>query len=235
LQVIAVVNIAPDIWYLFYPLKQRRLITRIREAVPETPGGRPRFGVFTRWTHEVATPRPRIVPVYIHSKVAVVDNTWATIGSANLDGYSLDSMLIQDFLSHFGMRQARAVEVNTLIFNDADNPTEAVDLLRRRLWAEHLGFGPTGGPPDPNDPRLLLSRVPATGWLQLWKDRAEEKRLALVNNPANSQAGLAHVLAWPDEDTTFKTPRNVPLRGTRPFLFDEGDFEEGKTPEMDYD
>jgi hypothetical protein len=247
LQVIAVVNIAPDIWYLFYPFKQRRLITRIRKAVPDPPGGRPRFGVFTRWTHEVATPRPRIIPIYIHSKVAVADNTWATIGSANLDGYSLDSMGLQDFLSHFGMRQARAVEVNTLIFNDAGNPTEAVDLLRRRLWAEHLGFGPAGGPPDPGDPRLLVARKPTEGWLQLWKDRAEEKRLALVNNPANSQAGLAHVLPWPDKDSTFKTPRKhlnaldvkthriVPLRGTRPFLFDEGDFEEGKTPEMDYD
>jgi hypothetical protein len=32
-----------------------------------------------------------------------------------------------------------------------------------------------------------------------------------------------------------KTHRIVPLRGTRPFLFDEGDFEEGKSPEMDYD
>jgi PLD-like domain len=245
LQVIAVVNIEPDVW--FYPWKQRRLITRIRRAVPETTNGRPRFGVFTRWTHETGSPRPRILPVYIHAKVGIVDNQWATIGSANLDGLSLDSMLIQDFLSKFGMRESRAVETNALIFNDAEHPTEAVDLLRRRLWAEQLGFGPPAGPPDAGDPRLLLSRVPANGWLQLWIDRAEEKRLALVNTPAQSQAGLGHVLPWPTENSTFQTPRKhlnalgvkthriVPLRGTRPFLFDEGDFEEGKSPEMDYD
>ena len=244
LQVIVVVNIEPDVW--FYPWKQRRLITRIREAVPESTNGRPRFGVFTRWTHETGTPRPRILPVYIHAKAAIVDDQWATIGSANLDGLSLDSMLIQGFLSKFGMRESRAVEVNALIFNDTDNPTGAVDLLRRRLWAEHLGFGPPGGPPDPGHPRLLVSGLPAGGWLQLWKDRAKEKLDALLLAPAQSQATLAHVLPWPEENSTFKTPRKhlnalgvkthriVPLKGTRPFLFDDGDWEEGKNPEMDY-
>jgi hypothetical protein len=245
LQVIVVLNITPDV--PFYPWKQRRLITRIRKAIPESPGGRPRFGVFTRWTHEVATPRPRILPVYIHAKVGIVDNTWATIGSANLDGLSLDSLLIQDFLSHFGMREARAVEVNGLIFNEANNPTDAIDLLRRRLWAEHLGFDQAPGVPDPSEPKLQPLAIPGNGWLQLWKDRADEKLKALLNSPAQSQSGLGHVLPWPDKNSTFKTPRKhlnaldvkthriVPLKGTRPFLFDEGDFEEGKSPKMDYD
>jgi hypothetical protein len=55
------------------------------------------------------------------------------------------------------------------------------------------------------------------------------------------------VLPWPLENSTYKTPRKhlnafgvlthriVPLRGTRPFLFDEGDFKQGAVPEMDYD
>lgn len=246
LQVIVLVNIAPDV--PFYPWKQRRLITRIRKAVPQSQGARPRFGVFTRWTHEAITPRPRILPIYIHAKVGIVDNTWATIGSANLDGLSLDSLLIQDFLSHFGMREARAVEVNGLILNDDPNhPTDAVDLLRRRLWAEHLGFERSPGVPELNEQAWPAPSVLANGPLQLWKERAQKKLDALLISPAQSQSGLGHVLPWPDQDSTFKTPRKhlnaldvkthriAPLKGTRPFLFDEGDFEEGKTPEMDYD
>ncbi|CAN5362324.1 hypothetical protein BH20BAC1_BH20BAC1_28380 [soil metagenome] len=32
----------------------------------------------------------QIMPVYVHSKMAIIDDTWATIGSANLDGTSLN-------------------------------------------------------------------------------------------------------------------------------------------------
>jgi phosphatidylserine/phosphatidylglycerophosphate/cardiolipin synthase-like enzyme len=56
-------------------------------------------------------------PIYIHSKVAVVDDRWLTVGSANLNEHSLfnDS------------------EVN-VVTND---PTLARDT-RLRLWSEHL-------------------------------------------------------------------------------------------------
>jgi hypothetical protein len=68
-----------------------------------------------------------------------------------------------------------------------------------------------------------------------------------VNSPAVTEEDLARVLPWPTDDTTYKTPRKhlnalgvlthkiVPLKSTRPFLFEKGEFEEGKQPKMDYD
>ena len=86
LKVIVLLNIEPDV--PTYPFKQRRLITRIRRAIGQTPTGPQRFGVFTRWTHEsvgerlpmkpidsgepdpqTKDPRSRLLPVYIHAKV----------------------------------------------------------------------------------------------------------------------------------------------------------------------
>jgi phosphatidylserine/phosphatidylglycerophosphate/cardiolipin synthase-like enzyme len=239
LQAIVLCNIEPDV--PTYPFKQRRLITRIRKAIgPE--GQRPRFGVFTRWTHEVGTPRPRILPIYVHAKAAVVDDTWATIGSANLDGLSLDSSLLSDVLHKlFGAREQRAIEVNGVFVNGAAGQpqTDLVDLLRRKLFAEHLNY------PSENANDLLSP--PQDGWLGLWQRRAGEKRQRLVNSPAVTEEDLARVLPWPADDTTYKTPRKhlnalgvlthkiVPLKSTRPLLFKGGEFEPGKQPEMDYD
>jgi phosphatidylserine/phosphatidylglycerophosphate/cardiolipin synthase-like enzyme len=241
LQVIVLCNIEPDV--PTYPFKQRRLITRIRKAIgPEVAGQRPRFGVFTRWTHEVGTPRPRILPIYVHAKDCVVDDTWATIGSANLDGLSLDSSLLSDVLHKlFGAQEQRAIEVNGVFLNGVDGQpqTDLPALLRRKLFAEHLNYPSE----DAND---LLS-APSDGWLGLWQRRANEKRQRLVNSPAVTEEDLARVLPWPADDTTYKTPRKhlsalgvlthkiVPLKSTRPFLFESGEFEEGKQPEMDYD
>jgi hypothetical protein len=93
---------------------------------------------------------------------------------------------------------------------------------------------------------LDWSVPPAGGWLKLWHDSAGAKRNALVNHPNQSQAGLGHVLRWPEENTTYKTPRKhldalgvkshavVPLKSTRPFIFKDGTFEPGAVAEMDY-
>ncbi len=240
LQVIVLLNIKPDVWK--YPFKQRRLITRIRRAIDEDPSGRPRFGVFTRWTHQTFSPRPRILPIYVHAKIGIVDDAWATVGSANLDGFSLDSSLIGDVLTRlFGVAESRAMELNTVILNGVDGQaaTGAVDLLRRRLFAEHLGFA------DEFEP--TLQSPGSQGWLKLWQERASEKLERLWDAPAQPQAGLGHVLPWPSPNKTYDTPRKhlnalgvathavVPLRSTVPFLFKEGGFKEGAKPEMDYD
>ena len=56
-------------------------------------------------------------PIYVHAKVAIVDDRWMTIGSANLNEHSLfnDS------------------EVNVVVRDE-----ELIHRTRRRLWSEHL-------------------------------------------------------------------------------------------------
>lgn len=58
-------------------------------------------------------------PIYVHSKVAIVDDVWATAGSGNLNNR--------------GMRDDTEMNVATL---DA----ELALGLRLMLWAEHLGL-----------------------------------------------------------------------------------------------
>jgi phosphatidylserine/phosphatidylglycerophosphate/cardiolipin synthase-like enzyme len=57
-------------------------------------------------------------PVYVHAKVAVVDDRWLTVGSANLNEHSLFN----------------DTEMNIV----TDDPGLAVNV-RERLWTEHLG------------------------------------------------------------------------------------------------
>jgi phosphatidylserine/phosphatidylglycerophosphate/cardiolipin synthase-like enzyme len=59
----------------------------------------------------------RTAPLYVHAKVGIVDDTWLTIGSANLNEHSLFN----------------DTEVNVII-----RDPEQVRATRLRLWAEHL-------------------------------------------------------------------------------------------------
>jgi phosphatidylserine/phosphatidylglycerophosphate/cardiolipin synthase-like enzyme len=61
-------------------------------------------------------------PLYVHAKVAIVDDRWLTIGSANLNAHSLFN----------------DTEMNVV----CDDPTLARDT-RVRLWAEHLECDPS--------------------------------------------------------------------------------------------
>jgi phosphatidylserine/phosphatidylglycerophosphate/cardiolipin synthase-like enzyme len=56
-------------------------------------------------------------PIYVHAKVAVVDDHWLTVGSANLNDHSLFN----------------DTEVNVVTYDEA-----LAGATRRRLWAEHL-------------------------------------------------------------------------------------------------
>jgi phosphatidylserine/phosphatidylglycerophosphate/cardiolipin synthase-like enzyme len=71
---------------------------------------------------------PRADPIYVHAKIAVVDDRWLTLGSANLNEHSL--------------------------FNDTEMNVVAHDpdlarLTRQRLWGEHLELPPEQIPDDP--------------------------------------------------------------------------------------
>ena len=56
-------------------------------------------------------------PLYVHAKVAIIDDRWLTIGSANLNAHSL---------------------LNDTEMNVATNDRELARGTRVRLWAEHL-------------------------------------------------------------------------------------------------
>jgi phosphatidylserine/phosphatidylglycerophosphate/cardiolipin synthase-like enzyme len=59
----------------------------------------------------------RIEPVYVHAKIAIVDDRWLTIGSANLNEHSLFN----------------DTELNLVVSDE-----ELARSTRERLWAEHL-------------------------------------------------------------------------------------------------
>ena len=154
-------------------------------------------------------PRPRLLPVYIHAKVAIIDNTWATVGSANLDGLSLDSSLPSDILNGlFHRDEQRAIEVNGVFFDTKAPPDNVVDVLRRKLWSEHLGFLTEHGTPNITAGPLQTANKPTAGWLKLWSDRANAMLQHLIETPAASSAGKGRVLPWPNDNCTHKTPRD---------------------------
>jgi phosphatidylserine/phosphatidylglycerophosphate/cardiolipin synthase-like enzyme len=70
----------------------------------------------------------RADPVYVHAKVAIVDDRWLTIGSANLNEHSL---------------------FNDTEMNVVAHDSELARRTRLRLWAEHLEHPPEQIPADP--------------------------------------------------------------------------------------
>jgi hypothetical protein len=86
----------------------------------------------------------------------------------------------------------RQTEINLVIYNDiAGQPrTEAIVQLREKLWRDHLGFLPN----TPEASGFPTSR-PSGGWLQLWKQRAEDKCKAIRNRQKHS----AKILEWRHE------------------------------------
>ena len=236
LQLILVVPIKPDV--LFYPRRQAHRIDQLREA-----GGN-RVGVFTRWAYDENHSRPWVAPVYIHAKGAVVDDSWATVGSANLDGLSLDYNLL---LSPLVFGETTATELNVNVIPPSKGAvTPFAEQMRKRLFAEHLGLiDQATGKPDPNHQDLQHDAT--HDWLnQLWRPSADT---ALKHVKAANKTPLhGFVLEYPKEDGgCLDTPRKHlaalgvnlkmsetkvrPITGTRKFHFDEGKWD--KFPEVE--
>ena len=78
---------------------------------------------------ERLTPTGRIAdPVYIHAKLAIVDDEWLTLGSANLNEHSL---------------------FNDTEMNVVTHDPQLAKQTRLRLWAEHLELPIDEIPADP--------------------------------------------------------------------------------------
>jgi len=193
LQVIMVVNGEVDL--PFYNSLQPGLIVQMYEELKKHKNDKDdpsaRLGVFTLWSHDATTtppqrPRQQILRGYTHAKTAIVDDKWATIGSANLDGVSLYlSQHVIHPITRRDRREERAVEINALIFNGVHGLRQSTvpAEFRRALWAEHLGL----------EPDALVSR-PDGGWLSLWTGCAKAKQEGLIKVPP--AAAKARVLKW---------------------------------------
>jgi phosphatidylserine/phosphatidylglycerophosphate/cardiolipin synthase-like enzyme len=122
----------------------------------------PRFGLFALWSHERREHALLLNQVFVHSKVIIADDDWATVGSANIDGVSLHSYG-DDFESWLGervFRDVRNFDVNLDIRGDGGATSDAIAELRTELWTEHLGEADYG------------SVHTEGGWLRRWHEHA---------------------------------------------------------------
>ena len=93
-------------------------LTRLRREAPEAVE-QGRMQVFCLATSANIDGEERYRSIYVHAKVAIVDDLWSTVGSANLNNR--------------GMRDDTEMNVATL-------DTVLTRGLRLLLWAEHLGL-----------------------------------------------------------------------------------------------
>lgn len=197
LQVIMVFN--PKVDLPGYQEWQRGLIQLFLDAL--IPQERKRIGIFSLWSHQVSGTVSRLMRNYVHSKVAIVDDKWATVGSANLDGLSLTKsqyiplpLMESPFFALATGRDKlkRSIEVNAAIYNNVEGlpPSQVSDELRRTLWAEHLGYDTA------NHPNLLNPSRPSDGWLNLWNRIASRKLASLNSIPP--MIDHARILPWPN-------------------------------------
>ena len=209
LVVILLLNISPDM--PFYLRWQRRGLARIVSALTAKygkDGVKTRFRVFSSFSHtppDANNPKPRLLDNYLHTKSAIVDNIWATVGSANLDGASMDA---EDYFRSSLDGDVRHTEANVVICEDGQGAVPAVDALRRRLWAEHLGIVVNNQPGVLDVASAILDDSLTTDWLAFWSQKADEKLNGLKSNP--NTASLIHVLPvdfdyGPDTDHTILT------------------------------
>jgi phosphatidylserine/phosphatidylglycerophosphate/cardiolipin synthase-like enzyme len=120
----------------------------------------PQIGVFAKWSGKFQNGKNKLRNCYIHSKVAIVDDVWATIGTSNLDGSSLS--IAEEFGSSEISQNHRNMEINALMFDLESFPSGNIEKFRKILWSEHLGSD------------ITTVERPKEGWLDLWKDKGYE-------------------------------------------------------------
>lgn len=155
LQVIMLINEVPDVptyrsWqhygFEFMGLDLQRLTIE-----------HPQIGVFAKWSGKFYNGKNKLHNCYIHSKVAIVDDIWATIGTANLDGSSLS--IAEEFGSSEISENHRNMEMNAIMFDMNSPQSGYIENFRKILWGEHLGMDITN------------RERPLEGWLDLWKGK----------------------------------------------------------------
>jgi len=169
LQLIMVINEVPDV--PSYRTWQHYGFQLMGMDLEKSALDHPRIGIYSLWSGEFKNGKNKLRHCYVHSKVAIVDDIWATIGSSNLDGSSLSCA--EEFGSRDSSTNYLNMEVNALFF-DFDKPKrDTIKKFRQELWNEHLGI-------DINK----YSR-PDNGWLDLWKKTVYENIEKLESEEIN--------------------------------------------------
>jgi phosphatidylserine/phosphatidylglycerophosphate/cardiolipin synthase-like enzyme len=217
LQVIFLTNNAVDLpgYSKWHPATIQRVLVGLDATE------RQRVGFFTVWSHQVISSLTDVTHIcrsYIHSKVAIIDDCWATVGSANLDG---DSLLTGDNAARggwwavggaFGLRsdgileENRESETNVVILDGiaGGRACGLAKTLRQRLWAEHL----YSSAPDVTPASGNLDSPPAGGWLGLWTTAAQQKLDDLKQSP-DTLTAPCRALAIPYDVTNPDIPKTI--------------------------
>jgi len=94
LELIIVLNLEPD--HPDYISIQKKYLMQLKAEIDND-----RLGIFTLWSCHKGNSKYEIQPIYVHSKVGIVDDEWATLGSANLDGASLNQIQTVTTRDHY--------------------------------------------------------------------------------------------------------------------------------------
>jgi phosphatidylserine/phosphatidylglycerophosphate/cardiolipin synthase-like enzyme len=172
LQLIILLNKAVDV--SFYQREQEKRISELLEKA-KLRNFYERIGIFTAWSHEQGPMISRIIPIYINSKLGIVDNKFMTVGSANLDGLSL----INSQVPLFNKADAHNTSIcmNVAVYSDVNGQpkNDFPNQSRIKTWSEFLGV---------TESELEESKRPAEGWLSLWNTKAKEKVAVLKTDPS---------------------------------------------------
>lgn len=154
LQLILVINGNPDV--PTYRLWQHRQLKKLGLEVDSPLLDHPQIGVYNLWGIAPAPEKFSLQPFYVHSKVSMADDKWATIGTANLDGSSLSGA--EEFDQVTDPEVNLNMEINALILDRDEHSTGNIRKFREKLWEEHLG--------------ISKWNKPEGGWLDLWRESA---------------------------------------------------------------
>ncbi len=158
-------------------------LTRLRAEAPQAVE-EGRLQAFTLATSTRMDGIERYRPIYVHAKVAIVDDAWTTVGSANLNNR--------------GMRDDTEMNVATL-------DPEAAHALRLMLQGEHLGL-------IHDDDLLALTRL-RSGAYQSQKYREQALRVVPYLQETLSDPLVAlhmmHERAW-ENLRRYKAKQSLP-------------------------
>lgn len=175
LQLILVINGNPDVpTYRFY---QHRRLEKLGLDLDSPLFDHPRIGVYNLWGLGEQNGMHTLQPFYVHSKVSIVDDKWATIGTSNLDGSSLSGA--EEFTQITNPDLHLNMEINAVILDTEKVKTGDVRNFREELWSEHLG--------------LDKMKRTSGGWLALWRETALNNMELLRNHEPSMQG---HILPY---------------------------------------